>query len=370
VVNPEKFKHALIEILPLERLALSQVNDLIDPVSEALAKIGYGQPSRLQGSNILSFRLTNRKRLNQMLSSAVKDEEYEWLISEFYNTLIIAYSSQDILFGQASDLDPNVPCGPKSRTPAYIASEVGGHLAPTSLARLVCATALKEMGALELGSNVDVYTSYPFESALQASIEFVSGTLEFPGFGGIVFRDIDTSITLRPIELISSRRLLSQEIVSLLQEESQLDQLLIARAMPWQWFTTGDKNLGFAVFNHFWIKANSGTFVELVEELLPMALHLNWAHPRIPGAQLSAEQSLTFAIKQSSRLKRLEERESSVRHALGVLQKRYSTRTELYNLEVNNQYSNLVRYSPIYSRWKRGLDLSTRQKLKNMDRDT
>lgn len=354
MVSPSEYKHAVIEVLPLERFALSRVNELIHPVSEALAKVGFSQPLRLRGGNLLAFQLTERDRLRQLLASVLKKEEneYEWLIVEFFDVLVVAHSSQDILFGFVSSRDPNVPGGPYSRTPSYIAIEFGGPLGATSLARFVCVAALKETWAPELGTAIDAHWSLPVESALQASIEFGS---EIPD-SGITTHDVDTDIVLRPIEFISSRLLLSQEIVPLLQEESKLNQLLVARATPYQFFCSGGgDDRGFGLFNHFCIKAKSGAFAELVGELLLISLHFNWAHATKPGDQLSTEQRLAFAIAQSGRLKKLEERESSVRHALGVLQKRYPARTDLVQWEVNNQYSNVVRYSPIYTRWKQNL---------------
>jgi hypothetical protein len=55
---------------------------------------------------------------------------------------------------------------------------------------------------------------------------------------------------------------------------------------------------------------------------------------------------------QNTRLKQVEDKEQRLHYALDVLQKRYPSRTEIIEWEVNNLYSNLVRFSPVYLSWK------------------
>jgi hypothetical protein len=55
---------------------------------------------------------------------------------------------------------------------------------------------------------------------------------------------------------------------------------------------------------------------------------------------------------QNARLKQVEDKEQRLLYALNVLQKRYPSRTEIIEWEVNNLYSNLVRFSPVYLSWK------------------
>lgn len=59
---------------------------------------------------------------------------------------------------------------------------------------------------------------------------------------------------------------------------------------------------------------------------------------------------------QSRKLKGVEEKEHSLRNSLAILQKRYPARPDLIEWEVNNLYSNIVRYSPIYLAWKAHLN--------------
>lgn len=60
------------------------------------------------------------------------------------------------------------------------------------------------------------------------------------------------------------------------------------------------------------MKLRPGTLDDAVRELLALSLHLNWSFSGHPGRKLGQQQVLAFALSQSVRLKRLEERESAV----------------------------------------------------------
>jgi hypothetical protein len=159
-------------------------------------------------------------------------------------------------------------------------------------------------------------------------------------------------ITLRELSVLSSRRLLSQDITELLINEALIDQIELAKAFPFQLgqlsFDSGD----FSLFNHFSVKARIGTCIEILRELANISLHLNWSYSTPSTEHLSKKMALSFGFAQLKRLKNLEEKEQALRYTLDLLHKRYPTRQDLLQWEASNLYSNIVRYSPVYLAWR------------------
>jgi hypothetical protein len=285
----------------------------------------------------LTLRFADNRAVRALISQAIPQQdsqEYLWLASEHFENLFLAYSTDDILFGLSTTKSPQSQ-GPWGRNAQYVASEVGGPLSATSLPRIICAAALRASGMTEFSEAVDARWSPPAESAVQASIEFIDDP-EDRQFG-LTLLDRTTNTEVAPLDFVSSNALLTQNIVRILENEPLVPSITLGKAFPFRLFGLHPQARdSFSLFNHFWLKLRPGTLEEAARDLLAVALHLNWSLPREPLTKLSTEQTMPFALAQSARLKRLEEREAAVRHAISVLQKRYPRNAELIQFEVNN----------------------------------
>ena len=104
------------------------------------------------------------------------------------------------------------------------------------------------------------------------------------------------------------------------------------------------------MLNHFSVRARKGAFTEVLNELLGVSVHLNWYLTKEYTGKISKGDALKYALMQSARLKQIEDKEQRLSYSLSILQKRYPTRSEIIEWEVNNLYTNIVRFSPVYLR--------------------
>jgi hypothetical protein len=340
------------EIIGLERLGLEPVHKQIENISTALQKSGFNVIPQPNKSTPATFFDIQDKALAGQLAKQVFanwEEELVWLATEFFQQIFVLPTKHDLLFGFASTYDPE-QIGPYGRPPHYILSEIGDYTYRPAIPRILIAGALAYHGFNELAKNLECTTVYPRETALAGDIIFVEPPVKYD----LRIQDVDKGLEWRPLSLLSSR-LLTQKIVEVLQDESSLNKVEIAKAFPFQLFSvaaTKEENQPFNVMNHLAIRARKGTFTEVLDELLGVSLHLNWSLAKEHTSKLSREEALRYALMQNARLKQVEDKEQRLLYALNVLQKRYPSRTEIIEWEVNNLYSNLVRFSPVYLSWK------------------
>jgi hypothetical protein len=351
-MNENDYSLIIFEIVPLERLGLDSAQSAMGKTILALQSTGFEfiqQADRTAKAKWFGIR--DKVQIRQLVRQVFPKQEDElvWLVTEFFQYLFILPTEHDLLFGLASTNDPN-QTGPYGREPSYIASEVGGYTYPPAIARVLAAGALAQHGFGELGRDIDCTASFPRETALAGDIVFIEPPIEFD----LKIKSSDTGFEWRPLSVLSSKMLLSQGIVEVLRDESILSQVEIAKAMPFQLFSVGlsEERLPFSLFNHFSIRARKGTSAEVLNELLGVSLHLNWTFAKEYTVKLPKDQALAYALMQNMRLKRIEEKESSLKYAISVLQKRYPAHPEIVEWEVNNLYSNIVRFSPVHLAWK------------------
>jgi hypothetical protein len=344
----------LFEIVPLERLGLKEPENDIQRLVQALEKSGLEIIDYHASSGTYQFALNENSYFKQLVTTALPKEENEliWLLTDFFEYFFLQSTSHDLLFACTSTKNPKVgPDGnarPDQRDAGYISSEIGNPFYPPSLFRILCSAALKQQGFVELGGSIDCVSNLPTETAIAGSIFFLEPPLQY----NLVLHDTSLDIIFRPLSVLSSNKLLSQEIVALLQEEASIPSIEIARAFPLFWSFSSTKKNWFTGSNHWWIRAKTGSQAELLQELLAVSLHLNWSEAKSYTEQLPKKLALSFGFNQLKRLRRLEERENGLRHSLGILQKRYPSRSDLIEWEANNTYSNIVRYSPLYLAWQ------------------
>lgn len=333
----------LFEIVPTERLGLKEPANDIQYIVQALEKSGLELIDH-HASSAYQFALRDNECFKQLVAASLPEEEDElrWLLTNFFEYLLLLPTEYDLLFALFSTRERLLRVD-------NLALEVGRFEYPPALARVICARALKQAGVTELGNSIDTSSSYPKETAAAGAIFFEASSLEFE----IALHDLNTGLSLRPLSLLSSKLLLSQEIIALLQDATLLDTVVLAQILPLQVYgSTNADTSKFSLFNFLWIKAKIGSLSELLQELAGISLHLNWSQARSYTERLSKKLALSFGFRQMRRLKRLEEKENTLKHSLNILQKRYPMRSDLIEWEVNNLYSNIVRYSPVYLAWR------------------
>lgn len=242
---------------------------------------------------------------------------------------------------------------PSGRPAWYISTEVGGLIYPPSIPRILIASTLINAGHVELGKRIDCTSNFPRETALSGDITFVKAPTNFNDFKGI-----SNLLNIRPISILSSNLLTSQAILDLLKDESALNEVEIAKALPIQLVSTdiSDQSKILSLFNYFTVKAKIGSINDVFRELLNVSVHLNFEFPRDYSKSLPKDEAFKYALMQKERLKNIEQKEKSLRYALQLLQKRYPDKVELLEWEINNVYSNIVRYSPVHLAWRARLE--------------
>jgi hypothetical protein len=344
----------LFEIVPLERLGLKEPANDIQYIVRTLEKSGLEIIDHHASRGTYLLFVKDRECFNQLITTALPSNENElyWLLTEFYEYFLLQLTSYDLLFVCTSTKNPKVgPDGnvrPDQRDAEYISSEIGNPFYPPSLFRILCSDALKQQGFVELGVSMDCISNLPTETSIGGYILFLEPPIKF----GLTWHYSDLGMTIRPLSVLSSNKLLSQEIVALLQEEASIPSIEIAKAFPLFWGFSSTNRNWFNGSNHWGIRAKIGSQIELLQELLAVSLHLNWSEAKSYTEQLPKKRALSFGFNQLQRLRRLEERENSLRHSLSLLQKRYPSRSDLIEWEANNTYSNIVRYSPLYLAWQ------------------
>lgn len=347
-LDADKITSVAFEIIPLERIGAYPVHKTVDTILSVLHDTGFNLvrlPDRSQ--NVKLLEISDKAKVKQ-LAKVLLDDELIWLTTEFFQNLFIIPTKHDLLFGLASSDNPE-QSGPYGRPPDYIISEVGDYTYRPAIPRILISSALAQQSFVELSKNLDCISSFPRETALAGQITFIDSPIEY----NLKMTSSDTGFEWRALNVLSSK-LLSQGIVELLQNESKLDQVEVAKAFPFQLFSVSaaEKAKPFTLFNHFSVRARKGAFFDVLDELLGVSLHLNWSLAKEHAAQISEEKALQYALMQNNRLKYVEEKEQRLRYSINVLQKRYPSHAQLIEWEVNNLYSNLVRFSPVYLSWK------------------
>ncbi len=345
-----EYKLTIFEVVPFEQLGFSNPANDVQSIVLALQQVGLELVKNSNYKKVFWFIIRDKERF-QLLTRAVltpNEDELFWLLTEFFEYLLLIPTHYDLLFALTSTKDPGTEGGPYARDAHYISSEIGNPFYPPSLARILCAGALKQIGLREFGERIDCISNFPNETALAGDILFVHPPIDFSA----IIRDGDTGFEWRPLSLLSSKLLLSQKIIDILQEEAVIDQIELAKVLPFQIMGRFDQTFPFHTQNHFAIRAKFGTQIEVLEEILGVSLHLTWSKAKSYTEKLPKKAALSFGFGQLRRLKDLEEKETALRYALNILQKRYPARKDLIELEVSNLYSNVVRYSPVYLAWQ------------------
>jgi hypothetical protein len=354
-MNQQDCRYAIFETVPLERLAIGNRDDALALIAGALEKSGFEPTSGRREPSVQFFQPRDRERIVQLAREGLllpgDDAELVSLATECFEQLVVIATGTDLLFALAGANDPSRTYGATSRPAWYIATEMGGIIFPPSIARILCATALRNAGCAALAQATDCTSSMPQESALSGDITFIA---ERPGIE-IAPLELSGEVKIRPLSVLSSK-LLTGDIVDLLLKESGLDRAEIARALPLQFAGLDNAGRTCSIVNHFQIKALSGTLLEVLEQFVDISLHLNWSSSRNFGEKLTDDAAFPYAVAQTRRLKQLEEKENAIRAALHLLQKRYPKRQDPILWEIDNLYSNVLRYSPLYLRFKKQLE--------------
>ena len=302
-MNESKFTIASFEIIGLERLGsgLSRPRQQLENIARVLQNNGFGLVPQPDKSKVMKFFGIKDKSLVAQLAKRVlaNDDELVWLATEFFQYYFILPTKHDLLLGFASTNNPE-QAGPYGRPPNYILSEVGDYIYRPSIPRILISDALVKGGFHQLGENLDCTTNFPRETALAGDIVFVDPPIKYD----LKLRDLSRGYELRSLSLLSSR-LLIQEIVELLQDESDLSQVEIAKVFPFQFFSVpiaDEEEYPFSLLSHFSIRARKGTFNEVIDELLGVSLHLNWSLAKEYTGKLSREESIGYALMQNARL--------------------------------------------------------------------
>ena len=341
----------MFEIVPVEYFQFSDIYKILPIIAKALNNSGYIHTTLNQNKYI--FKVKDKKAL-KILSKSLNDIEYDWLVTDFFEILEILPSGNNLLFALASNKDSKEK-SPLGREAWYITTEVGGMIFPPCIPRIIIANALINLGYYELGENINCSSSFPLETALSGDITFMGNQIDFNSFNN------NPHLTVRPVSFLSYNLLTSQSILDLLEDEYALSKVELAKALPIR--LVNNDNVGnkiFSLFNHYSIKAKEeneyrkeDVLNELLNILLDISIHLNW---NSLGESSQREFALKYAIMQRERLKNIEQKERNLKDSLNLLQKRYPNKIELIEWEINNIYSHVVRYSPIYLAWKTYLE--------------
>ncbi len=351
-MNKSDYTLVGFEIIGLERIGQQSPQRIVENITDALQHSGFDEIPQVDKSKMIKFfNIRDKAFVKQFAKKNFADceEELVWLATEYFEDYFIFLTKHDLLFGFASTSDPE-QVGPYGRPPHYILSEVGDNTYRPSIPRILISSALIQNGFHELGKSLECATNFPRETALAGDIIFVNYPIKYD----LKINLVDKGYELRSLSILSSK-LLTQEIVGLLQDESKLSEVEIAKALPLQIFSvavTSEEEHPFNLFNHFSIRARKGTFGDVISELLGVSLHLNWSIAKEHAGKLSREEAISYALIQNSRLKQVEDKEQRLNYALNVLQRRYLSHKEIIEWEVNNLYSNIVRFSPVYLSYK------------------
>lgn len=340
------------EIIGIERLGTKPIHEQIETISLVLQKNGFALVPQTNSSKFTKCYTIHDRNLVAKLCKQIfgkTEEELIWLTTEFFQYFFLLLTKYDLLFGFVSLHDPE-QLGLYGRNPSYILSEVGDYTYRPAIPRILISGALLQNGFHELGKNLECISSFPRETAMAGDIIFVEPPIKY----NLKMKDTDTGFEWRTLSLLSSKSL-SHEIVDLIQDESRLSHVEIAKVFPFQFFsvvTSGEEEYPFSLLNHFSIKARKGTCAEVLDELLGVSLHLNWTRSKEYAGELLREEALKYALIQNTRLKQVEKKEQELIYALNILEKRYPHNIEIIEWQVNNLYSNIMRFSPVYLSWK------------------
>ncbi|MFX1257318.1 MAG: DUF4145 domain-containing protein [Promethearchaeota archaeon] len=356
-INKDGFTFTVFEIVPLERLGIGEFKEGIKNIMDALTNTSFKPIECENSNNAKIFRIKDKidnedrpkKTSIESKEEYKTEEELVWELRDFCDYLIINSKIGNVLFALASTRDPE---SWGSITPNYVAQLFGTYIYPPSLARIICADALKDFGLVKLSNNINVCSSAPRETALAGDITFNETPIH--PLGGYNLKYIGTDIEIRPISLLNSKLLLTQNIIELIQNESLLNNLELAKLYPLQ-LAQADiflQNKSFSLFNYIMINARFGTQFDILDEMLNISLHLNWQFAKNSDEELTKNLALSYAHKQKKRFELIEKREHAIRSALNTLQKRYPLNSDLIQWEINNIYSNITKYSPIFIHFK------------------
>ncbi|QTA81084.1 DUF4145 [Desulfonema limicola] len=335
------------EVIPIERLGFENQNEVMKVLTDNLFNIGYKECYKTNLIRI--YQIDDYKKLRKIVENIFQDDEYVWLSVEYFESIIIAVGEDNVLCGMFSSKSLKIK-SPYNRDAKYISSLIGDYVYAPAIARTIVAKAIELSGQQSLSDKIDCKYNFSIETALAGDILFIEPPLEYD----LRIKCENTGNEWQPLDIISSNYLLSQDIVKLVRDESLLDEIVIGKAMPFHVFSDVKS---FSLFNHFSIKAVKNKFVEIISEILHFSIHLNWKHSSdYFSKNTDNTEAFHFALKQKNRLTVIEKRERKITQSLQLLERRYPNKTYLYELETNNIYANIVRYSPVFLNWKTHLE--------------
>ncbi|RME58913.1 DUF4145 domain-containing protein [Candidatus Parcubacteria bacterium] len=343
------------------------VSQFVDWLVDALVERSFAVVSRTNKTVIVD---TSRNEQNVEAlcyeaflpeRSVVRDfsefvKEKTWLFTDFFEQLFITYTDTDILFALLTTKNEDTKGGPNLASGWWLSQNPNMFSPATSIARMICAEALRERRGSELANLIDVTSNIPPEVALNGEIHFVHSLQEHSEvFSRISFGDETPLVVLDSEKLISSR-----ELMRLLQGELPIESVWLGEALPAQVVGRrkvespstslvaiepienhfGDKLM--SVLNYWYVDALSGKHESLFREMLTLSIRYNWEQGISDNDKFIAE-----AKRQANQFEELEERDTQVRFALDLLYKKRPSE-KLLHWQVTNVYTNLVRYSPYY----------------------
>lgn len=98
----ESYKFIIFEIVPIEQLKFNNIQKEFPTLLRTLESTGYNCVESSQNKYV--FRIED-KELVKGFTTVLGDSEYTWLVTDFFDALLIAHTQYDILFALASSKD-------------------------------------------------------------------------------------------------------------------------------------------------------------------------------------------------------------------------------------------------------------------------
>lgn len=334
------------EVIPKDRLFADQEICLIEALAKCAARIGYRIDKYDHAELILSLESASRL---EMCASSKLMPEASWILCHFADKLWVRIGKENIFFGILSSHSAEIT-SPFGQTARQICQQVGIKNCFPALCREILAIALTKGKQMAYADLLSVKSSFPPESQLTTDILVASDALD---------RDMTLKVspdyTIRPFRIIDSKVFDSGNLIQLLQSTTPPKHMSIAQCRP-MLFSEGIPSSASVldVIHHYGVACSSGRLEQLVDELLSIAISFQWkyASDRSPLPETQAEHN---AFEQLNRMRTMQETLSRVSNGLQLLQKRFPSNKELVELEINNQYAAICRYSPGYRRLREDL---------------
>ena len=154
-------------------------------------------------------------------------KEKTWLFTGFFERLFITYTDTDILFALLTTKDRETKGGPNLSSGWWLSQKPAMFSPAASIARMICAEALRELQGSELANLIDVTSNIPPEVALSGEIHFVRSLQERSEVLSSILSEEEVPLVV----LDSEKMVSSSELVRLLQGELPIESVWLGEAL-------------------------------------------------------------------------------------------------------------------------------------------